>query len=174
MNHKEQIATQLKEKRPQSGYCGFYNRIINRIIDFILSLVAAVAVTPIVFIIGIFKCCLHIGFRACLRHPQPTWTADESFSFLLCVPMIRTQWRIGMGSRYLQPKFFKRHGSLRPNAAWCICAFNKVCCNELKCGMPFRHQNAQNTTILMIHYTMIDGELQEFWLKGVCKSVTNH
>lgn len=121
-----------------------------------------------------FKCCLHIGFRACLRHPQPTWTADESFSFLLCVPMIRTQWRIGMGSRYLQPKFFKRHGSLRPNAAWCICAFNKVCCNELKCGMPFRHQNAQNTTILMIHYTMIDGELQEFWLKGVCKSVTNH
>ena len=26
-----------------------------------------------------FKCCLHIGFRACLRHPQPTWTADESF-----------------------------------------------------------------------------------------------
>lgn len=54
MNHKEQRATELKEKRPQSGYCGFYNRIIKRIIDFILSLVAAVAVTPIVFIIGIF------------------------------------------------------------------------------------------------------------------------
>ena len=54
MNHKEKRATELKEKRPQSGYCGFYNRIIKRIIDFILSLVAAVAVTPIVFIIGIF------------------------------------------------------------------------------------------------------------------------
>ena len=54
MNHKEQRATELKEKRPQAGYCGFYNRIIKRIIDFILSLVAAVAVTPIVFIIGIF------------------------------------------------------------------------------------------------------------------------
>lgn len=54
MNHKEQRATELKEKRPQAGYCGLYNRIIKRIIDFILSLVAAVAVTPIVFIIGIF------------------------------------------------------------------------------------------------------------------------
>lgn len=54
MNHKEQRATELKEKRPQAGYCGFYNRTIKRIIDFILSLVAAVAVTPIVFIIGIF------------------------------------------------------------------------------------------------------------------------
>ena len=54
MNHKEQRVTELKEKRPQAGYCGFYNRIIKRIIDFILSLVAAVAVTPIVFIIGIF------------------------------------------------------------------------------------------------------------------------
>ena len=54
MNHKEQRATELKEKRPQSGYCGLYNRIIKRIIDFILSLVAAVAVTPIVSIIGIF------------------------------------------------------------------------------------------------------------------------
>ena len=54
MNHKEQRATELKEKRPQAGYCGFYNRIIKRIIDFILSLIAAVAVTPIVFIIGIF------------------------------------------------------------------------------------------------------------------------
>ena len=54
MNHKEQRATELKEKRPQSGYCGFYNRIIKRIIDFILSLIAAVAVTPIVFVIGIF------------------------------------------------------------------------------------------------------------------------
>ena len=54
MNHKEQRATELKEKGPQAGYCGFYNRIIKRIIDFILSLVAAVAVTPIVFIIGIF------------------------------------------------------------------------------------------------------------------------
>lgn len=53
MNHKEQRATELKEKRPQSGYCGFYNRIIKRIIDFILSLIAAVAVTPIVFVIGI-------------------------------------------------------------------------------------------------------------------------
>ena len=28
MNHKEQRATELKEKRPQAGYCGFYNRII--------------------------------------------------------------------------------------------------------------------------------------------------
>ncbi len=54
MNHKEQRATELKEKRPQAGYCGFYNRIIKRIIDFILSLVAAVVVTPIVFVIGIF------------------------------------------------------------------------------------------------------------------------
>lgn len=54
MNHKEQRATELKEKRPQAGYCGFYNRIIKRIIDFILSLIAAVAVTPIVFVIGIF------------------------------------------------------------------------------------------------------------------------
>lgn len=54
MNHKEQRATELKEKRPQAGYCGFYNRIIKRIIDFILSLIAAVAVTPIVFIIVIF------------------------------------------------------------------------------------------------------------------------
>ena len=54
MNHKEQRATELKEKRPQSGYCGFYNRIIKRIIDFILSLIAAVVVTPIVFVIGIF------------------------------------------------------------------------------------------------------------------------
>lgn len=54
MNHKEQRATELKEKRPRAGYCGFYNRIIKRIIDFILSLVAAVVVTPIVFIIGIF------------------------------------------------------------------------------------------------------------------------
>ena len=54
MNHKEQRATELKEKGSQAGYCGFYNRIIKRIIDFILSLVAAVAVTPIVFIIGIF------------------------------------------------------------------------------------------------------------------------
>lgn len=54
MNHKEQRATELKEKRPQSGYCEFYNRIIKRIVDFILSLVAAVVVTPIVFIIGIF------------------------------------------------------------------------------------------------------------------------
>ena len=34
MNHKEQRATELKEKRPQAGYCGFYNRIIKRIIDF--------------------------------------------------------------------------------------------------------------------------------------------
>lgn len=54
MNHKEQRATELKEKRPQAGYCGFYNRIIKRIVDFILSLVAAVVVTPIVFVIGIF------------------------------------------------------------------------------------------------------------------------
>ena len=54
MNHKEQRATELKEKRPQAGYCEFYNRIIKRIIDFILSLIAAVAVTPIVFVIGIF------------------------------------------------------------------------------------------------------------------------
>lgn len=54
MNHKEQRATELKEKRPRAGYCGFYNRIIKRIVDFILSLVAAVVVTPIVFIIGIF------------------------------------------------------------------------------------------------------------------------
>ena len=54
MNHKEQRATELKEKRPRAGYCGFYNRIIKRIIDFILSLVAAVVVTPIVFVIGIF------------------------------------------------------------------------------------------------------------------------
>ena len=54
MNHKEPRATELKEKRPQAGYCGLYNRIIKRIIDFILSLVAAVAVTPIVFVIGIF------------------------------------------------------------------------------------------------------------------------
>lgn len=54
MNHKEQRATELKEKRPQAGYCGFYNRIIKRIIDFILSLIAAVAVTPIVLFIGIF------------------------------------------------------------------------------------------------------------------------
>lgn len=54
MNHKEQRATELKEKRPQAGYRGFYNRIIKRIIDFILSLVAAVVVTPIVFVIGIF------------------------------------------------------------------------------------------------------------------------
>lgn len=54
MNHKEQRATELKEKRPRAGYCGFYNRIIKRIVDFILSLIAAVAVTPIVFVIGIF------------------------------------------------------------------------------------------------------------------------
>lgn len=54
MNHKEQRATELKEKRPRAGYCGFYNRIIKRIVDFILSLVAAVVVTPIVFVIGIF------------------------------------------------------------------------------------------------------------------------
>lgn len=54
MNHKEQRATELKEKRPRAGYCGFYNRIIKRIVDFILSLIAAVAVIPIVFIIGIF------------------------------------------------------------------------------------------------------------------------
>lgn len=54
MNHKEQRATELKEKRPRAGYCEFYNRIIKRIIDFILSLIAAVVVTPIVFIIGIF------------------------------------------------------------------------------------------------------------------------
>lgn len=54
MNHKEQRATELKEKRPRAGYCGFYNRIIKRIIDFILSLIAAVVVTPIVFVIGIF------------------------------------------------------------------------------------------------------------------------
>lgn len=54
MNHKEQRATELEEKRPRAGYCGFYNRIIKRIVDFILSLVAAVVVTPIVFIIGIF------------------------------------------------------------------------------------------------------------------------
>ncbi|HAY19689.1 MAG TPA: sugar transferase [Clostridiales bacterium] len=44
----------MKEKRPRAGYCGFYNRIIKRIVDFILSLIAAVAVTPIVFVIGIF------------------------------------------------------------------------------------------------------------------------
>lgn len=54
MNHKEQRATELKEKRPRAGYCGFYNRIIKRIVDFILSLVATVVVTPIVFVIGIF------------------------------------------------------------------------------------------------------------------------
>lgn len=54
MNHKEQRATELKEKRPRAGYCGFYNRIVKRIVDFILSLVAAVVVTPIVFVIGIF------------------------------------------------------------------------------------------------------------------------
>ena len=54
MNHKEQRATELKEKRPQAGYYGFYNRIIKRIVDFILSLVAAVVVTPVVFVIGIF------------------------------------------------------------------------------------------------------------------------
>ena len=54
MNHKEQRATELEEKRPRAGYCGFYNRIIKRIVDFILSLVAAVVVTPIVFVIGIF------------------------------------------------------------------------------------------------------------------------
>lgn len=54
MNHKEQRATELEEKRPRAGYCGFYNRIVKRIVDFILSLVAAVVVTPIVFVIGIF------------------------------------------------------------------------------------------------------------------------
>lgn len=67
MNHKEQRATELKEKRPRAGYCGFYNRIIKRIIDFILSLVAVVAVTPIVFIIGIFIA-IEDGFSGFL-HP---------------------------------------------------------------------------------------------------------
>lgn len=54
MNHKEQRAVEPKKKRPRAGYCGFYNRIIKRIVDFILSLIAAVVVTPIVFVIGIF------------------------------------------------------------------------------------------------------------------------
>ena len=108
----------------------------------------------------------------------PAPTANVNCGWIILISSLRAYDPHAMahrdGQQIFTAEIFKRHGSLRPNAAWCICAFNKVCCNELKCGMPFRHQNAQNTTILMIHYTMIDGELQEFWLKGVCKSVTNH
>ena len=84
MNHKEQRATELKEKRPQAGYCGFYNRIIKRIIDFILSLVAAVAVTPIVFIIGIRFSTPRCAAGTEARH-------SEFLNYAQCT-RVRTKW----------------------------------------------------------------------------------
>ena len=92
MNHKEQRATELKEKRPQAGYCGFYNRIIKRIIDFILSLVAAVAVTPIVFIIG-----FSLQLRTVFRFSTPRCAAgikarrSEFLNYAQCT-RVRTKW----------------------------------------------------------------------------------
>lgn len=92
MNHKEQRATELKEKRPQAGYCGFYNRIIKRIIDFILSLVAAVAVTPIVFIIGIFIA-IEDGFRFSTPRCAAGTVArhSEFLNYAQCT-RVRTKW----------------------------------------------------------------------------------
>lgn len=97
MNHKEQRATELKEKRPQAGYCGFYNRIIKRIIDFILSLIAAVAVTPIVFIIGIFVA-IEDGFPVFYTPlPTPRCAAgtkarhSEFLNYAQCI-RVRTKW----------------------------------------------------------------------------------
>ena len=92
MNHKEQRATELKEKRPQAGYCGFYNRIIKRIIDFILSLVAAVAVTPIVFIIGIFIA-IEDGFPVFYTRCAAGTKArrSEFLNYAQCT-RVRTKW----------------------------------------------------------------------------------
>lgn len=92
MNHKEQRATKLKEKRPQAGYCGLYNRIIKRIIDFILSLVAAVAVTPIVFIIGIFIA-IEDGFPVSTPRCAAGTKArhSEFLNYAQCI-RVRTKW----------------------------------------------------------------------------------
>lgn len=54
MNTEMDSAFAEKKAKQKKGYAGIYNRVFKRMIDFSLALVTSVAVTPIIFIIGIF------------------------------------------------------------------------------------------------------------------------
>lgn len=54
MNTEIQETSAAKNRSHKNGYAGIYNRVIKRMIDFPLALIASVIVTPIILVIGIF------------------------------------------------------------------------------------------------------------------------
>lgn len=54
MDTQTRAESGLENSTRKNGYAGVYNRVVKRIIDFSLALVASVAVTPFILLIGIF------------------------------------------------------------------------------------------------------------------------
>lgn len=53
MHRESELGPSLTQAPAKTGYQGIYNKVVKRCVDFFLALISAVAVTPVILVIGI-------------------------------------------------------------------------------------------------------------------------